>query len=226
MDHGGLAIAAGTSAHLVELDGAKRHVVEHDMADIGQVDTLAKGGGRNDAAEASVSECFLHATAIGTRKPRVIERDMGCAIGHTLAQRLGERHGLVARIDVNDGLLPRRHDRHQTVLAARKVAVVLELQVLAHRLVDHRASDRQHAGKLGHDRSRRGGRRSHNDRVAQGFEDIGHVKIGATVAALGKAGVVCLIDNDKADAARTRETVTVDRQELGRREHDTGAARS
>lgn len=39
------------------------------MADIGQVDTLAKGGGRNDAAEASVSECFLHATAIRTRKP-------------------------------------------------------------------------------------------------------------------------------------------------------------
>ena len=151
---------------------------------------------------------------------------MGCAIGHTLAQRLGERHGLVARIDVNDGLLPRRHDRHQTVLAARKVAVVLELQVLAHRLVDHRASNRQHAGKLGHDRSRRGGRRSHNDRVAQGFEDIGHVKIGAAVAALGKAGVVRLIDNDKADAARTREAVTVDRQELGRREHDTGAARS
>ena len=142
MDHGGLTIAAGTSAHLVELDGAKRHVVEHDMADIGQVDTLAKGGGRNDAAEASVSECLLHATAIGTRKPRVIERDMGCAIGHTLAQRLGERHGLVARIDVNDGLLPRRHDRHQTVLAARKVAVVLELQVLAHRLVDHRAGNR------------------------------------------------------------------------------------
>ena len=38
--------------------------------------------------------------------------------------------------------------------------------------------------------------------------------------------MVRLIDNDKADAARTREAVTVDRQELGRREHDAGTARS
>ena len=175
MDHGGLSITAGTPAHLVELDGAKRHVVEHDMADIGQVDALAKGRGRNDAAEASVSECLLHTAAIGTRKPGVIERDAGRAIGHALAQRLGKRHGLVARVDVDDGLLPRCHDGHQTVLAARKIAVVLELQVLAHRLVDHRAGDRQHAGELGHDRSRRGGCRRHDNRIAQGLEDIGHV---------------------------------------------------
>ena len=181
------------------------------MADIGQVDALTKGRGRNDAAEASVTKRLLYAMAVGARKARVIERDAGRAIGHTLAQRLGERHGLVARIDVDDGLFPRRHNRHQTVLATCKITVVLELQVLAHRLVDHRASDRQHAGKLGHDRSRRGGRRSHNDRVAQGFEDIGHVEIGAAVAALGKTGMMRLIDNDKADAARTREAVTVDR---------------
>ena len=211
MNHGRLAVATGASAHLVELDGAKGHVVEHDMADIGQVHALTKGRGRNDATEVSVTKRFLYAAAIGTREPGVIERDMGRTVWHAFAQRLGERHGLVARIDVNDGLLPRRHDRHQTILAARKVAVVLEPQVLAHRLVDHRASNRQHAGKLGHDRSRRGGRRSHNNRVAQGFEDIGHVEIGAAVAALGKAGVVRLIDNDKADAARTREAVTVDR---------------
>ena len=87
-------------------------------------------------------------------------------------------------------------------------------------------SDRKHAGKLGHDRSRRGGRRGHNDRVAQGFEDIGHVEIGAAVAALGKASVVRLIDNDKTDAPRTRKAVAVNGQELGRREHDAGTARS
>jgi len=35
-----------------------------------------------------------------------------------------------------------------------------------------------------------------------------------------------LIDNDKTDAARTRKAVAVNGQELGRREHDAGAARS
>ena len=85
MDYGGLAVAAGTSAHLVELDGAKRHVVEHDMADIGQVDTLAKGGGRNDAAEAAVSKRFFYAMAVGARKASVIERDTGRTVGNAFA---------------------------------------------------------------------------------------------------------------------------------------------
>ena len=35
-----------------------------------------------------------------------------------------------------------------------------------------------------------------------------------------------LIDNDKTDAPRTRKAVAVNGQELGRREHDAGAARS
>ena len=35
-----------------------------------------------------------------------------------------------------------------------------------------------------------------------------------------------LIDNDKTDAPRTRKAIAVNGQELGRREHDAGAARS
>ena len=38
--------------------------------------------------------------------------------------------------------------------------------------------------------------------------------------------MVRLIDNDKSDATRTRKAVAVNGQELGRREHDAGAARS
>ena len=45
VNHGGLAIAAGTATHLVKLNRTKRHVVEHDMADIGQVDALTKSRG-------------------------------------------------------------------------------------------------------------------------------------------------------------------------------------
>ena len=110
MNHGGLSIAAGTATHLVKLNRTKRHVVEHDMTDIGQVDALTEGRGRNDATEASVAKRFLDTAAIGARKPGVIERNMGRAVGHAFAQRLGKRHGLVARVDVDDGLLPRRHD--------------------------------------------------------------------------------------------------------------------
>ena len=80
------------------------------MANIGQVHALTKGRGRNDAAEASVTKRLLDTATIGARKPRVIERDAGRAIGYPLAQRLGKRHGLVARVDVDDGLLPRSHD--------------------------------------------------------------------------------------------------------------------
>ena len=80
------------------------------MADIGQVHALTKGRGRNDAAEASITKRFLDTATIGARKPRIIERDASRAIGYPLAQRLSKRHGLVARVDVDDGLLPRRHD--------------------------------------------------------------------------------------------------------------------
>ena len=45
VNHGRLPIAAGTATHLVKLNRAKRHVVEHDMADIGQVDALTEGRG-------------------------------------------------------------------------------------------------------------------------------------------------------------------------------------
>ena len=38
--------------------------------------------------------------------------------------------------------------------------------------------------------------------------------------------MMCLIDNDKTDAPRTRKAVAVNGQELRRREHDAGAARS
>ena len=69
VNHGRLPVATGASAHLVELNAAKRHVIEHDMADIGQVHALTKGRGRNDATEASVTKRFLHAATIERASP-------------------------------------------------------------------------------------------------------------------------------------------------------------
>ena len=166
MNHSGLSVTTGTAAHLVKLNRAKRHMVEHDMSDIGQVDALTEGRGRDDAAEAAISKRLLDAAAIGTREPGVIERDMGRTVWHALAQRLGKCHGLVARIDVDNGLLPRRHNRHQAIFAACEVAIVLELQVLAHGLVNHRAGNGQYASELCHDRSRRGSRCRHDNGIA------------------------------------------------------------
>ena len=85
MDHGGMAIATGAAAHLVKLNAAKRHVIEHDMANIGKVDALAKGGCRDDAAEAAVSKRLLYAMAVGARKASVIERDTGRTVGNAFA---------------------------------------------------------------------------------------------------------------------------------------------
>ena len=100
------------------------------------------------------------------------------------------------------------------------------MQVLANGLVDHRPGNRQYTSKLRHDRGRRGSRCRHDNGVAQGFEDIGHVEVCAPVAAFGKTGMVRLVDNDKADASRTCKAIAMDRQELRRRENNAGAARS
>ena len=151
---------------------------------------------------------------------------MGRTVGHAIAQRLGKCHGLVARVHVDNGLLSRRHDRHQAIFTARKVTVVLELQVLANGLVDHRPGNRQYTSKLRHDRGRRGSRCRHDNGVAQGFENIGHVEVCTPVAAFGETGMVRLIDNDKADTSRTRKAVAMDGKELRRRKNDAGAARS
>ena len=85
MDHGGLAIATGAAAHLVKLNAAKRHVIEHDMANIGKVDALAKGGCRDDAAEAAVSKRLLYAMTVGARKARVVKGDMRRTVGNAFA---------------------------------------------------------------------------------------------------------------------------------------------
>ena len=55
------------------------------MANIGKVDALAKGGCRDDAAEAAVSKRLLYAMAVGARKASVIERDTGRTVGNAFA---------------------------------------------------------------------------------------------------------------------------------------------
>ena len=55
------------------------------MANIGKVDALAKGRGRDDAAEASVTKRLLYAMAVGARKARVVKGDMRRVVGNAFA---------------------------------------------------------------------------------------------------------------------------------------------
>ena len=71
----GPPVAASTSAHLVELDRAKGHVVEHHISNVGQVDALAKGAGTHDAGELARTEGLLHLASLITRESGIVKRD-------------------------------------------------------------------------------------------------------------------------------------------------------
>ena len=145
-------------------------------------------------------------------------------LGHAPAQGPDERHRLVARVHVHDALLAGRHDRHEAHLARRGVAVVLELEVLAHRAVDDRALDaEQPADLVGAGRIRR--RRDGEDgRVPEGTDHLGQVEVGGALAGSGAGGVVRLVDDEEARAPRAHEADAVDREELRGGEHDVELA--
>lgn len=145
MDRGGLAVAAGAAAHLVELDGAERHVVEHDVADVWQVDALAERARGDDARERAGAERLLHAVALLAREAGIVERNALAQLGVCLPQRAGKHDGLLARVHVAHALLARARDRDERGLAVMQLALVVEHEVGAARVVHDDVVD---AGKL------------------------------------------------------------------------------
>ncbi|VWM24902.1 Uncharacterised protein [Collinsella intestinalis] len=77
VDASGRPIAPRAAAHLIELDIAKGHMVEDHMTDVGDVHSLAKGGGGYDACEFTVAESGLDRGALGPCEPRMVKRDAG-----------------------------------------------------------------------------------------------------------------------------------------------------
>ena len=66
MNASGGTIATRTAAHLVELDSAKRHVIQDNMANIRQVDAFAKGGSGDDAGKLTASKSILDTHAVAS----------------------------------------------------------------------------------------------------------------------------------------------------------------
>ncbi len=58
-------IATRPAGHLVELDVIERQVIQDDMLDIGNVDTLAEGARGDDAAQLPFPEGILDSLAVG-----------------------------------------------------------------------------------------------------------------------------------------------------------------
>ncbi len=142
-------IAAGAAAHLVELDGAEGHVVQHHMADVRQVDALAKRRRRDYARKVAGAKRALHGSAVGAGEAGVVIRDPRPELGHAPAKSTAQRDGLLARVDVDHAFLTARNDGDQAVLSAAEVALVFELEVLAHRGIDDDLLDAGEPADLG-----------------------------------------------------------------------------
>ena len=69
------AIATRAPAHLVELDFVIRQVVQHDVADIGDVDAFAKRRCGNEHRQMPLAEQVFDTLAFGARQPGIVEAD-------------------------------------------------------------------------------------------------------------------------------------------------------
>ena len=150
----------------------------------------------------------------------MVKRDAGAQLRHSTAQRTAQRLGLIARVHVHHALLPRGDNRHQPVLAAGKIAAVVELQILAHSGVHDLGVDGQKAANLGRDLGRGGRSHRKHSWIEQVVQDLGHVEVGRTVAALGARHMMGLVHNHEPDAARRGEARAMNGKELGRGEDD------
>ena len=195
-------------------------MVEHHVPDVGQVHALAERRGRHDALKRAGAECLLDASAVLAREARMVERDGMGELGHAFAKRARELGRLVTRVDIDHGLLPRRHDGNEAVLAGREVAVVLELEVLTDGLInDHTTGIKKPANLV---RCASIGRRGHGKdrRAAQTLEHMRKLKVRAPLARPSPGGMMRFVHHDEAHAPRLGETLRVDGEKLRRGEHD------
>ena len=106
----GLPVAARAAAHLVELDLVERQVVQHHVADVGDVHPFAEGRCRHEHRQRVRAEQLFDALALRARKACVVEADERCQLRHPLAQSARHGHRLLARIHVDHRLAARCHE--------------------------------------------------------------------------------------------------------------------
>ena len=163
------AVTPRTTAHLVKLDLVERQVVEHHMADVGNVDALSKRGGGHEHFERICSEQLLDALALGAGEACVVEADQRSHLRHALAQRPRHRHGSLAGVHVNDGLLTAGHEVGKIVVAILEVAPIVHLEVGTRSRIAHAHVHWQLApDSVGNIVASRSGERKHREGSASG----------------------------------------------------------
>ena len=215
-----LPIAPGPAAHLVELHVAEGQMIQHHVPDVGNVDPFPEGRGGHEHLQVVATEQLLDALALVAGEPRVVEADHAGELRHPPAQHARERHGMLAGVHIDDGLLARGHQGGQIVVAVRDVSLVVQVQVVASRLVDDRVLNGQYRiDVVGHGVVGRGGHREHHGVSEPGQRPV-ELGVGHALAGLGLADVVRFVHDDEPDAPRGRQLVGVEHEVLRRGEHD------
>ena len=224
MDGRRLPIAPGAPAHLVELDFVERHVVEHHVADVGDVHALAERTRGHQDRKRVGAEQILDTLAFAAREARVVEADERRHLRGMFAQVAGHCHGLFARVDEHDGLLPRGNEIRQVVVARGHVAAVVEREVGAvGAVVDAHvdgqlAPDGANAFVVGRCRERQ------HRGVAQARNGFPDGCVSLALAGARQADMVRLVDDHEFHALSERERIGMPCQKLRRGQRDVDAA--
>ena len=218
------AVTPSAAAHLVKLDFVVGQMVKHHMADIGNVDAFAERRRGDERCQVTIAEHLLDARALLTRKACVVEADHERQLRHLAAQRSRERHRAGTGVDVHNRLLAAGHQVGKVVFARLRPATIVDVKVRAVCLVEHASLDGQLRGDVASDDAACcRGQREHG-RIAEPFECGVELGVGRAVARFRHADVMGLVDDDEADAARPRQVVDMQSQELGSRQHDVARA--
>ncbi len=192
---------------------------QDDVLDVGDVDALTEGARGHNAGQLASAERLLDDAAVCLGKPGVVKGDAGRERGQAVAQHAGKALGGVARVHVGHTLRLRRHDTRKIVLAAGQVAPVVKVQVGALGCVHHQILYGKRGAYSLRGRIRRRRRRGKHAGVSQLHGRLPQRGIGRAVARTRQPHVVGLVDNEKADARRSRNLVGVQTQVLGGGQH-------
>lgn len=101
MDLRWLAVATRTTRHLIELDLAKRQMVQHHVTNARDINSFTKGRSCNQHLQATFTEQRFNTFALRARKARIVETNQRGNMRLLLAKASGKRDGFHARINVD-----------------------------------------------------------------------------------------------------------------------------
>ncbi len=217
-------VAACPTRHLVELDIVEGQVVEHDVADIGDVNALAKGARRDDHAHVAGPEGVLNRMADRAGEPPVVERRVPREFGYAFAQKARKPHGSIPRVDVDHRLAARCGQPQDLFVLVGAGASVLDSKVVAHGGVEHDGVDPERLSDRGGHIVRGGRGDGQHSGSAKYLERFSQSRVRRPVTGPRAPDVVRLVDDHEAHAAALGESCRMEVKELGRGQNDVERA--